>query len=144
MNYLRFLSCSNIQIFRWRKVSAWTTFDLTALNSLYGFVFTPSCLQNLYIYVPQTLGIHSLIHFVVWGASEQRVWRDIRSVEGEIWFALSPQAAHSFGRSVEHQQCYEKCWKLFSHQKRDGSDSQDMHENGLVQCTLGAPYAVQL
>jgi len=108
------------------------------------FVFTVSCLQNLYIYVPQTLGIHSLMHFVLWGAPEQRVWRDIRSVEVEIWFALSPQASHFLGRSVEHQQRHEKWWKSFSHQGREGGDSQDIHVNGLVQCTSGALYAVQL
>jgi hypothetical protein len=100
MDYLRFLSCSNVQYFHWEEQRLGVTFDLTALNSLHDVVFTLSCLKTLYIYVPQGLGIHSLIHFVFCGASEQGVWRDIRSVEVEIQYNNFLEASHLFDRTV--------------------------------------------
>jgi hypothetical protein len=114
IEYLRFISCSNVQIFHWRQFQPLTTFDLTALNSLNNFVSTLSCLQNLVIFVPHTLGIDSMIHFIFCGASEQGLWPDIKSVEVDIWFSISSEASHFFDRTVGHQLRYEKWWKTFS------------------------------
>jgi hypothetical protein len=108
---LRFLSCSNVQDFRWRQLSACTSFDLPALKSLRDFVLPLSCLQNLYIFVPQALGVDSLMQFVFCGAG---VWRDIRSVGVRIEFNSSSEASHFFYQTVGDQQRYEKWWKTFT------------------------------
>jgi hypothetical protein len=113
MDYLRFLSCSNLQIFRWRQFSAWATSHSTTLKPLHDFVSTLSCLQNLYIFVPQDLGL-DLIHFVFCGAWEQGVWRDIRSVEVKIRFNKSEEASHFFDQIGGRQPRYEKWWKTFT------------------------------
>jgi hypothetical protein len=112
MGFLRFLSCSNVQNFRWRQLL--TTFDETAPNSFHGFVLTLSCLQQLYIEVPWGLGMDHLIRFVFCSASEQGAWRDIRSVEVEIRFMPSSESSQFFDQTVEHQQRYEKSWNTFS------------------------------
>ena len=64
LDYLRFLSCSNVQILRWSQSSAWTTFDLAALNSFHNFLFNFSYLQQLYISIPLYTGLDSLIRLV--------------------------------------------------------------------------------
>ena len=72
--YLRFLSCSNVQILRWyHHRSFQTTFDLATFNSLHDFLYNLSCLQDLDIVVRQGLGIDSLIDFAFCGASEHGV-----------------------------------------------------------------------
>jgi len=114
IDYLRFLSCSNVQNFRWRHILVRTAFNLTALNSLHDFVFTLSCLQNLYICVPQGSGMDSLIHFVFCEALEEGVWRDIRRAEVEILFNSFSEASHFFGQTVADQQSYEQWWETFT------------------------------
>jgi len=114
MDYLRFLSCSNDQTLRWTQFTEWTTFNLQAVNPLHDFLFTLSCLQNLDIVVPQTLGIDSLLHVVLCEASEKGVWRDIKCVEVKVWFNTSSEASHFFDQTVGHQQRYEKSWKTFT------------------------------
>jgi len=117
IEYLRFLSCSNVQILRWSQRES-QPFDLAALNSLHDFLFNLFCLQNLNISFPQALGIDSLIDFVFCGASERGVWRDIMSVEVEIWFNSPSEASHLFDKIVGHQQRYEKWWKSFTVTRR--------------------------
>jgi len=112
IEYLRFLLCSNVQIFRWSQ-SSYQTLDLAAFNSLHDFLFNLSSLQNLDISVPQGLGIDSLFDFVFCGAPEHGVWRDIRSVRVEIEFDSFSEASHLFNQTVENQPSYEKWWKLF-------------------------------
>jgi len=112
MHYLRFLSCSNVQIFRWSKDTFQTTFDLAAFNLFHDFLFGLPCLQNLEIFVPQGSGIDSLIDSVFFAGSEQGVWRDIRRVEVGVRFNSSSEASHLFDQTVGHQSRYEKCWKL--------------------------------
>jgi len=112
IEYLRFLSCSNVQILRWSQ-SSYQTFDLAAFNSLHDFLFDFFCLQNLNISVPQGLGIDSLFDFVFRGAPEHRVWRDIRSMRVEIESDSFLEASHLFNQTVENQPSYEKWWKLF-------------------------------
>ena len=114
MDYLRFLSCPNVRILRWWQPSAWTTFDLAALNSPRDFLFNLSCLQELDIIVPHALGLDSMIHLVFCGAWQQAVWRDIRSVELEIQFHSSSEASHFFDQTVGHQRRYEKWWQTFT------------------------------
>jgi len=116
IEYLRFLSCSNLQILRWSQRSFQTTFDLAAFKSLHNFLFNLSCLRNLDVFVPQGSGIDSLIDFVFCGASEHGVWRGIRSVEIDIWFNPSSEseASHLFDQTVGHQPRYEKWWKSFT------------------------------
>jgi len=115
MDYLRLLSCSNVQILCWRHDPFQATLDLTALNSLCDFLFNLSCLQNLHIgvSVPQGLGTNSFIDFVFYGASEQGVWQNIRSVEVEIWFPLSSESESSrdFDQAVKHSLGHKKWWK---------------------------------
>jgi hypothetical protein len=120
MDYLRFLSCANVQSFRWREFSVSTTFDLTALISLHDFVFTLSCLQNVDIFVPQGCGLDFLIHFVFCGAWEQGAWREIKHVEVKILFNSSSEGCHFFDQIVGRQQCYEKWWKTFTVTKEFG------------------------
>jgi len=121
VDYLHFFSCSNVQIFRWRQYSPWATFDLTYLSLFHGFVFTLSSLQNLDISIPQTSGIDSLIHFVLCGAREQGIWRDIRSVEVEIRCNSLAEVSHCLDEAVGHQQQYEKWWKTFAVTKDDNN-----------------------
>jgi len=119
MYYHCFLSCSNVQILRWSQHLRWyqrsfQTFDLAAFNSLHDLLFNLSCLQNLNISIPQGLGIGSSLDFVFCGASEHGVWRDIRSVEVEIWLNSSSEASDFIDQTIGHQQRYEKWWKSFT------------------------------
>jgi hypothetical protein len=120
MGLLRFLSCSNVQKFRWQYHLLFTPFDETALNSLHVFILTLSCLQQLDIEVPCGLGIDPLIRLVFCGASEQGAWRDIRCVEVKIRFPSSSEASQFFDQTVEHQQRYEKPWRTFTVTKEFG------------------------
>jgi len=113
IEYLRFLSCSNAQILCWSQLFQ-PTFDLAAFNSLHDFLFNLSYLKYLDIYVPQGLGIDSLIDFVFCGALEHGVWREIRSVKVEIWLYFSSEASHLIDQTVGHQPRYEKWWKSFT------------------------------
>jgi len=113
INYLRFLSCSNVQILRWSQDSL-QTFGLAAFNSFHDFLFNLPRLQYLDIVVPQGLGMDSLLDFVFCGAPEHGVWRDIRSVEVEIWFNPSPEASDFMDQTIGYQQRYEKWWKSFT------------------------------
>jgi hypothetical protein len=62
-------------------------------------------------------GVKLLGSFVFCGAWEERVWRDIRSVEVMVWYTGSSRHdGHLFfNQTVGHQQVYEKWWKEFSH-----------------------------
>ena len=113
-NDLRFLSCSNVQSFRWSYSLARSTFDLTALNSIRDFLFNLPRLQNLYITIPRVSGLDSLIQAVFYDAREQGVWRDIRSVEMKVWCVVYSERSHFFDRTVGHQHLYEKWWKEFT------------------------------
>jgi len=113
IEYLRFLSCPNVQILCWYQCS-FQTFGLAAFNSLHDFLFTLSCLQNIDVFVLQGLGIDSLIEFVFRGASEHGVWRDIGSGEVEIWFDSSSEASEFINQTVGHRSRYEKWWKSFT------------------------------
>jgi len=117
MAYLRFFSCSNVQILCWSQNRLWTrnhwpsqTFDLAAFDSFHDLLFNLSCLQYLDICVPQDLGTDSLIDFVFCEASEHGVWRDIRSVRVKIEFNSVSEASHLF----DQQPRYEKWWKSFT------------------------------
>jgi len=115
IEYLRLLSCSNVRILRWSQRSS-QNFDLAAFNSLHDFLFSLSCLQNLYISFPRGLQIDSLIDSVFCGASEHGVWREIRSVRVEIWFDSSSEsgASHLVDLTIGHQPRYKKWWKSFT------------------------------
>jgi hypothetical protein len=126
MGFLLFLSCSNVQNFRWRQILPFITFDGTALNSLL-FVLTLSCLQRLYIEVPWGLGIAPLIRLVFRGASEQGAWRDIKCVKVMIQFTSSSEASQIFDQTVEDQQRYEKSWNTFT-----------VTKNSLIRITINA------
>ena len=121
MGYLRFFSCSNVQKFRrllpeipWDRASP---FDIADFNSFNDFLFHLSCLQNLYISVREALGVDSLVHFVFRGALEKGVWRDIKSVEVEVWFVF-PSKIPDFIQTVG-QQRYGKWWKSFITERHD-------------------------
>jgi len=128
MAYLRFFSCSNVQILRWSQLRVWPpqhlehsvdpvpwqSFDLAAFNSFHDLLFNLSCLQYLDICVLWGLGIDCLIGFVFCEASEHGVWRDIRSVRVEIEFDSGSEASHLFDQTVGHQPRYEKWWKSFT------------------------------
>jgi len=113
MDYLRFLSCSNVRILRWSPRS-FQTFDLAAFNSLRDLLFNLSCLQYLDIFVPQGLGRDSLMDFVFCGTSEHGVWQDIRSVEVGIEFNSFSEASDFIDQVVGHQPRYVKWWKSFT------------------------------
>jgi len=113
VKYLRFHSCSNVQSLCWSQHSL-QTFDLAAFNSLHGFLFNLPCLQNLNIFVPQGLGIDSLIDFVFRGASKHEVWRDIRGVEVGVMCDTKLEAYGFFDQLVVHRSHFEKWWKSFT------------------------------
>jgi hypothetical protein len=119
MDHFRLVSCPNIQSFRWRQFSGWTTFDLTTLNPLHDFPFTLTCLQKLDIFVPHTSRVDSLIHFVFCGAWEQGVWRDIKSAEVKVRCTFSSEASCLFDQTLGHQPLYQKWWKKFALKKDD-------------------------
>ena len=114
IEYLRFLSCSNVQILFWSQYT-FQPFDLAAFNLLHDFLYNLSCLQILDIFVPQGSGIDSLIDFIFCGASEHGVWRDIRNVEVKVRYDTISEASHLLDQTVGHQQRrrYEKSWKSF-------------------------------
>jgi len=116
IDYLRILSCSNLQILRWSLSQRpfQTTFDLAAFNSFHDFLSNLSYLQNLDISVPHGLGIDSLIDFVFCGAPEHGVWRDIKRVEVEVGCDTISEACHLFDQTVGHQPRFEKWWKSFT------------------------------
>jgi hypothetical protein len=113
MDYLRSLSCSNVQKFYLILIS-WVPSDLTVWDSLHDFVFILSCLQKLYIEFLQPLETDSFLRFVFHEAREQEVWRDIRSVEVKISSNYLSEASDFIDQAVEHQQCYKKWWKAFT------------------------------
>ena len=110
-NDLRFLSCSNVQSFRWSYCLARSTFDL---NTLHDFLFNLPCLQNLYITISLDSGLDSLIQVVFCDAREQGIWRDIRSVEMMVRPGGPSEWSHLFDRTVLHRHLYEKWWKEFT------------------------------
>jgi hypothetical protein len=119
MDYFRCLSCSNVQNIRLNDLSGQARFDLTRFKGLHDFLFTLSCLQNIYISVLHGLGMDSLIHFAFCDAREQGAWRDIRSVEAEIIFPLVPSEASAFfDQTVRHRPRYEKWWRTFTVTKK--------------------------
>ena len=108
----------------WCQRSSRTTSDLAAFNSLQHFLFNVSRLQTLDIFVPQGLGIDSLIDFAFCGASAHGVWQDIRSVKVEIWLHSSSEseASHLLDQTVNgHQPRYERWWKSFTVTKQHGT-----------------------
>ena len=113
IEHLRFLSCSNVQIFCWYQHPT-QTFDLAAFNSLHDFLFKLSCLQNLDILVPPGMAIDSLIDFVFCGPSEDGAWQEIRNVEVKIACYINSEASHFIDQTVGHQPRYEKRWKSFT------------------------------
>jgi len=114
MDYLCFLSCSNVQILRWSPRPL-QTFDLAVFNSLHDFLFNLSCLKTLDIFVPQGLGRDS----VLCGALEHGVCQDIGGLEMEIWFNSFSEASHLFDRTARHQLRYEIWWKSFTVTKEE-------------------------
>jgi hypothetical protein len=117
IDYFPFLSCSNVQNFRLQHFSGHAKFDLTHFNSLHGFLFTLSCLQDIRIKVRHGSGIDSLLDFVFCDARDQGVWRDIKSVEVEImsrFFVIPPEAPDLFNQTVRRRPRYEKWWKTFT------------------------------
>ena len=123
IEYLRLLSCSNVQILRWSQSSSQPTFDLAAFNSLHDVLFNLSRLQNLDIFVRRGLGMDPLIDFVFCGAPEHGVWRDIRSVKVNIWFYSSSEESHHLDQTVGHQLRYEKWWKSFTVTKEHATNA---------------------
>ena len=118
-DYLRFLSCSNVQSFCLSHFLARITFDLKALNTLHDFLFNLPCLQNLYIAIYVDSGLDSLIQVVFCDARERGVWRDIRSVEMKVWYGGFSEGSRLFDWTVGHQHLYEKWWKEFTVTKDD-------------------------
>ena len=122
MDYLCFLSCSNVQILRWWQRSPWTASDFPALNSLYDFLCTLSCLQELYISIYPHPGPDPFIQFAFCDAQEQGVWRDIRDVEVKVWFTVSSLNSdyhRSFTHMLRNQPHAEKWWNQFTVTKND-------------------------
>ena len=117
MDYLRFFSCSNVQILRWSHALALTPNDLEDLSSLHDFLFNLSCLQQLYISTSPRSGLDSLIQFVFCDAQERGAWRNIRSADVTVWF--TDDVCND--QMVRHQQLYEKWWKEFTVIKEDWS-----------------------
>ena len=114
IEYHHFLSCPNVKNLFWSPCPL-HTFDLAVLNSFHDFLLNLSFLQNIDIFVPQGLRIDSLNDFAFCGASEHGVWRDIKSVEVDIWFHSSSDASDFIDGTVGLQPHYEKWWKSFSH-----------------------------
>ena len=116
VHHLRFLSCSNVQIFRFEQDSARFPIDEAALKSLIEFLCNCPCLQTLEIMISEDLGWRdSLIQFAFCDALEQGVWRDIRSVEVKIWFInRSNYDEYHLARMGGHHQPDDKWWNEFT------------------------------
>jgi len=113
VNSLPFLSCPNVQTLRWTQSPARPAIDQAALESLHDFLWDCSCLKTLEISISQNVGLDSLFQLVLCDVQEQRVWRNIRSVEVEAWLTGPSQhgEGHPFTRPGVHRWYYEKWWK---------------------------------
>ncbi len=113
-DHLRFLSCPNVQIFRFvvsRGISK------AALKHLTDFLYDCSSLQRLEIHIHEELGgVDALMQFVFGDVRDQGVWRDIRSVEVTVGVIGSSRNNENrpFASMVGHQQHYEKWWREFT------------------------------
>ena len=113
-DYLRFLSCPNVQLFHFtmsRGISKAT------LKRLTDFLCGCSRLQKLTICIREKWkGLDPLMRFVFCDAQDQAVWRDIESVEVTVRLPHSSRNDDNrpFALLVGHQQHYEKWWKEFT------------------------------
>ena len=110
-DFLRFLSCPNLQIFCfWRH---WVE-DEAPRNSLINFLSNCSCLEKLEIDIPKKpWWADSLVQFVLRDARERGLWQDIRKAKVRVMFYGSScgVADHFFSEVVGQQQHYEKWWE---------------------------------
>ena len=113
MGHFRVVSCANINISLMGQNENRTAINQAALKSPHDFLFNLSCLQDFHIFVPQYLGLDSLIQFVFCGAWEKGAWPNIRSVRVDIVFDTQSGASHFIDQIDQHRQRYEKWWKSF-------------------------------
>ena len=114
--YLRFLSCPNIQIFHFKRPSVRRAVNEAPFKLLSDFLYNSPCLQNLEISIFEDLGwLDSLIPFVFCDALEKGAWRDIGSVKVEVWFIGSSGDAESHTFTEPN---HRKRWKEFKVVKR--------------------------
>jgi hypothetical protein len=106
-----FISCPNVQSFQVVTDLTLGGLDEGVLKSLHEFLLKSSCLQELKITIDYD---DSLIQFVLCGAQEQGVWKNIMSVEMKIWVSPFGPGYQSFNEMITHQQCYQKWWKEFT------------------------------
>ena len=110
-DFLRFLSCPNVQSFHFQRQLVW---DEAPRKSLTNFLCNCSCLQQLDIHIPmEPWWAGSMTQFVLCEAREQGAWRDIKSVKVSVdFYGFSWGVVHHFyAETVGRQQHYEKWWK---------------------------------
>ena len=121
LNHLQFFFCPNVQNLHLRQSPDFSAIDEAALNCLRDFLCNCPCLQTLDVLIFLSLGLDSLIQCVFRDAWEQKVWRDVRSVEVKVRLTDSSRGdGHLFfDQMVEHHQHYEKWWKEFKVTMKD-------------------------
>ena len=110
------LFCPNVQHFHFEQSLAWPAVNKAPLKILTDFLHNCPCLKKLEIIITEDLGPPDpLIQLVFSDALEQQVWRDIGSVEVQVWFFGSSRndGNHFFRQVVAHHQQYKRQWKEF-------------------------------
>ena len=99
-------SCVNLQRFSWRNVVD----DMVDLRSLFDFLLNCPHLQHFDCLLDYEYD--SVIQFVFCDAQEQKVWKDIRSVQVEL--RGMGDAVQNLTQKYEHAQHIEKWWREFT------------------------------
>ena len=110
-------SCVNLQIFSWSNEKGWVDEEVN-LRSLFDFLPNCPCLQHLDCFLQNESD--SLIQFVFCDAWEQGVWKDIRTVEVELWGMYS-DTVQNLIQKYEHEQQLMKWWKEFTVSSIEGN-----------------------
>ena len=112
-DYLRFLSCPNVQIIHFVDIHVISKAPFKCLTD---FLCDCSHLQKLKFSIDEWTGIDILMMFVFGDARDQGVWRDIRSVEISVRFPgpRNNEIDHFTSMVGNQQQYYDKWWKRFT------------------------------
>ena len=118
VNYLRLLSCPNLQSLQGEPHSSESefAFDQPAIKALHDFLHNCSRLRTLEFLIARVLELDSLMQFVFCDAWEQGVGRDIKSVQVKISLidSSSNDENQFFSQMVLQQRIYEKRWNMFT------------------------------
>ena len=102
----------NLQKFSWRNDGDYDDDGVALdLRALVGFLLNCPFLQHFDCSLQ--CGSDSLIQFVFCDAWKERVWKDIRTVEVELW-GMNDDAVQNLTQKYEHEQQVMEWWKEFT------------------------------